>query len=92
MIQSHRELEAYQLAFEAAKRRYRAAFVSRLNDAESEAAETQTWLQFSVECQYLSQQTGAELYQMYDVILGKLVGMITRPQPWILQRSTGDGE
>src|SRR6266540_2306274 len=35
------------------KRRYEAAFVSKLNDAESEAAESQVWLQFSVECEYL---------------------------------------
>jgi len=35
------------------KRRYQAAFVSKLNDSEGEAAETQSWLQFAVECEYL---------------------------------------
>jgi four helix bundle protein len=30
------------------KRRYVAAFISKLNDAEGEAAETQTWLEFAV--------------------------------------------
>ena len=29
------------------KRRYEAAFVSKLNDAEAEAAETQTWVSFA---------------------------------------------
>jgi four helix bundle protein len=29
------------------KRRYEAAFVSKLNDAESEAGETQTWVRFA---------------------------------------------
>ena len=29
------------------KRRYEAAFVAKLNDCESEAAETQTWLKFA---------------------------------------------
>ena len=43
------------------KRRYEAAFVSKLNDAESEAAETQTWLRFAMECEYLSQEVGQEL-------------------------------
>lgn len=38
------------------KRRYEAAFVSKLNDAESEGAETQTWLRFAVECGHLSQK------------------------------------
>ena len=33
------------------KRRYEAAFVSKLNDAEAEAAETQTWLEFAVRCE-----------------------------------------
>ena len=34
------------------KRRYEAAFVSKLSDAEAEAAETQVWLVFSVKCNY----------------------------------------
>jgi four helix bundle protein len=32
------------------KRRYQAAFISKLSDAEAEVAETQVWLQFAVEC------------------------------------------
>ncbi len=35
------------------KRRYEAAFVAKLNDCESEAAETQTWIEFAVKCNYL---------------------------------------
>ena len=38
------------------KRRYKAAYISKLNDAETEAAETQTWLRFSTDCQYLSKE------------------------------------
>jgi len=124
MIQSHEELDVYQLAFEAAmrifevskkfpreetysltdqirrssrsvcsniaeawrKRRYEAAFVSKLNDAESEAAETQTWIGFAVECGYLSKELGQELRQTYDYIIGKLVNMIIKPQPWLMPR------
>jgi four helix bundle protein len=120
-IQSHRELEVYQLAFEAAmrifeltkgfpkeeqysltdqirrasravcanlaeawrKRRYEGAFVLRLNDAEAEAAETQTWLDFSVECKYLDANTARGIHQTYDNILGKLVNMINKPSPWL---------
>ena len=36
------------------KRRYEAAFVSKLIDCEREAAETQTWLEFAVHCKSLS--------------------------------------
>jgi four helix bundle protein len=32
------------------KRRYAGAFVSKLSDAEAEAAETQVWLEFAVKC------------------------------------------
>ena len=69
------------------KRRYEAAFVSKLNDAEAEAAETQTWLRFAGECAYLSQEVGQELRQTYDRLLGKLVSMIGNPSPWMLRRT-----
>ncbi|MFQ5593087.1 MAG: four helix bundle protein [Anaerolineae bacterium] len=68
------------------KRRYEGAFISKLNDAEAEGAETQTWLSFAVECGYLQPEVGAELRQSYDNVLGKLVNMITRPTPWLLLR------
>ena len=49
------------------KRRYKAAFVSKLSDAEGEAAETQVWLQFAVSSGYLERRS-ASLYQTYDEI------------------------
>ena len=52
------------------KRRYEAAFVSKLNDSESEAAETQSWIRFAVECGYCSEEIGQELYQICDHIKG----------------------
>ncbi len=55
------------------KRRYAAAFVSKLNDSEGEAAETQTWLQFAVECGYLPADTTRSLYAEYDEIIAMLV-------------------
>lgn len=70
------------------KRRYEAAFVSKLNDAESEAAETQTWLRFAVECGYLSAEAGQDLHRTYDHIIGKLVNMVIHPDPWVLARDT----
>jgi four helix bundle protein len=68
------------------KRRYEGSFMSKLSDAESEAAETQTWLRFAVACGYLSADFGQSLYGTYDFILGKLVTMISRPGPWLLTR------
>jgi len=66
------------------KRRYEASFLSKLSDAEAEAAETQAWLEFSVQCGYLSLEKGKELLASYDNILGKIVTMINSPQPWLL--------
>ena len=45
------------------KRRYPNAFVSRLSDAEAEAAETEVWLEMAVRCGYLDQAQAAALEQ-----------------------------
>jgi len=68
------------------KRRYAAAFVSKLSDSEAEAAETQTWLRFAQECGYLPADTAQELHATYDLIIGKLVRMIANPSPWLLTK------
>ena len=66
------------------KRRYAAAFISKLSDSESEAAETQVWLEFSVKCKYLDRELGAKIYSCYDEIIRTLVGMINHPETWII--------
>ena len=66
------------------KRRYPAAFVAKLSDAEAEAAETQTWIQFAVECGYIERESAKVLYAEYDAILGMLVRMISDPNSWII--------
>jgi four helix bundle protein len=66
------------------KRRYKAAFVSKLSDAETEAAETQVWLEFAFRCGYLDEQTFSEINRHYDQIIGKLVRMIDNPLPWLI--------
>jgi|SRR5215813_13982395 len=64
------------------KRIYQAHFASKLTDSEAEAAETQTWLQFAVECKYLSREVAAELYSEYEEILSMLVSMRNHPEDW----------
>lgn len=66
------------------KRRYRAAFIAKLSDSEAEAAETQTWIQFAVQCGYLDEGLGKDLTKSYDRILGKLVKIIHNPSPWLI--------
>jgi four helix bundle protein len=121
-IQSHRDLEVYQRAFDAAmrifelskafpreemysltdqvrrssrsvctnlaeawrKRRYEAAFVSKLSDSEGEAAETQVHIEFAVKCGYLAREEGVVLYETYEGILSTIVGMINHPETWVI--------
>ena len=66
------------------KRRYEKSFISKLSDAEAEAAETQVWIQYAVKSGYLDSETGRELFREYDGILGTLVGMINHADKWIL--------
>ncbi len=124
-IQTHRELEVYRKAFDAAmkiyelsksfpkeetysltdqirrssrgvcanlaeawrKRRYEAAFISKLSDAEAEAAETQVWLEFTVKCKYLNRDEAAGLYKTYDDIIRTSVGMIHHSETWVIPKS-----
>jgi len=70
------------------KRRYPNAFVSKLSDADAEAAETQVWLAFAVKCGYLSAALAAELTETYNRICGKLIKMITNPNDWVIRDKT----
>ncbi len=67
------------------KRRYEKAFQSKLSDAESEAAETQVWLEFAVKCEYVKRESAATIYQTYDEVLRMLVAMINQPENWTLR-------
>jgi four helix bundle protein len=64
------------------KRRYAAAFVSKLNDAEGEAAETQVHLEFASHCGYLDAASFQRLDDVYDKIIGQLVNMAEHPEKW----------
>ena len=66
------------------KRRYEAAFVSKLSDVEAEAAETQTWIELATRCGYLETAAASELDTAYEALLAQLVSMINRPEVWII--------
>ena len=66
------------------KRRYEKAFISKLSDAESEAAETQVWVEFAVGCGYMQREVGIRLYRGYDEIVRMLVSMIMHPELWVI--------
>jgi four helix bundle protein len=66
------------------KRRYQAAFISKLSDAEAEAAETQVWLEFAVKCDYMDSEVAKPLYLAYHEALRTIVGMINHPETWVI--------
>ena len=66
------------------KRRYEKHFLSTLNIAEAEAAETQTWIDFAVAHGYISPDQGDRLNDKYEEVLRMLVAMINRPEKWVL--------
>ena len=76
-----------QIAEAWRRRKYEAAFINKLNEAEAEAAETQVWLEYSMKCNYIKRDIGKDLHKIYDRIIGKLVTMGNNPKRWILKKS-----
>jgi len=64
------------------KRRYEKAFIAKLSDAEGESAETQTWLDFSRDCNYISVEVCEKLNTEYEHVISMLVNMLKAPEKW----------
>ena len=64
------------------KRRYQRHFISKLTDADGEAAETRVFLSFAFHCDYLEESDYVDLDKTYDRISGGLVNMMTNPEKW----------
>ena len=73
-----------QIAEAWRKRRYMAHFRSKLTDADSEAAETQSWLEFAYRCGYLGKEAFDELDGVYEMVSGGLVNMMAHADQWCL--------
>jgi four helix bundle protein len=61
-----------------ARRRYKAAFVNKIDEALGEANETQSWLDDALDNEYLSKEDFQELDDRYQAIGGMLSRMIDR--------------
>src|SRR6266404_5486833 len=64
------------------KRRYEAAFVSKLSDSDGEAAETEVHLEFAFSCSYLSTDKHSKLRDQYDHICRQLTKMMDDAPAW----------
>lgn len=57
------------------KRKYELVFKNKLTDSMQEASETQTWLEFSLACEYIEKHIFDELDSDYDEIIAMLNSM-----------------
>ncbi|MDY6801655.1 MAG: four helix bundle protein [Bacteroidota bacterium] len=55
------------------KRRYPKHFTSKITDADAETSETIVWLDFAMDCKYISQATHDRLENEYEEV-GKMLG------------------
>ena len=70
-----------------AKRRYEAHFVSKLTDCDGENAETDSCLDFALDCGYLTAAEHKELTALRAEV-GRLLGsMLLQPGKWLLSHN-----
>lgn len=68
------------------KRRYKAVFINKLSDSSQEAAETQTWLEFSLACQYIEKAIYDKLFNEYEEILAMLYSMTEKADTFCFKK------
>jgi four helix bundle protein len=68
-----------------AKRRYEAHFISKLTDADGENGETETWLDFALDCGYFSKRDHALFTGNCHEVGAMLGSMIYDPSSFILK-------
>lgn len=69
-----------QIAEAYRKREYPRHFISKLTDGDAENAETQVWLEFALECQYIKPEDKHYLLEKSQEV-GKLIAtMIRHPE------------
>ena len=67
------------------KRRYKAAFIAKLSDVETEACETQVLIELCQRCEYIKEETAIKLDKNYDHIISQIILMIDNANKWIIK-------
>lgn len=67
-----------------AKRRYEAHFVAKLTNCDGENSETETWLDFACDCNYLSPEDHMRLKSDRKSIGAMLGARLKNPTPFLL--------
>ncbi len=59
-----------------ARRRCEKVFVNKLTDCLGEEYETETWLQYSLDCKYIEENVFVDLMDKYEEVRKMLISMI----------------
>lgn len=65
------------------KRQYPKMFLSKLADSDGETAETQVWLDFARDCEYLTTEKHDELLSKYEEVGRMLGAMMAMPEKFM---------
>ena len=65
------------------KRKYPQHFISKLTDSDMENTETQVWIQFALQCGYISSEVASDLESKADQIGRLLSYMINNSQKFL---------
>jgi len=65
-----------------AKRRYVKSFINKLSDSLGEEYETEVWLDYSRDSEYISILKHDELMKEYDEVRKILISIINNPDKW----------
>jgi four helix bundle protein len=70
-----------------AKRRYEAHFISKLTDSDGENSETDTWLDFALDCGYLDPSDYRHLAAECRQIGSMLGSRLNKPKKFLLRKT-----
>ena len=63
-----------------AKRIYTKVFVNKLSDSLGEEFETEGWLDYSLDCNYIKKETHSLLIAEYDQVRKMLISIMNKPE------------
>ena len=65
-----------------ARKRYVKSFINKLTDSLGEEYETEVWLDYSKDCEYIIETTHHDLIIKYDEVRKMLISIINHPEKW----------
>ena len=62
--------------------RFERSFISKLTDSLGEEYETEVWVDYSRDCQYIQKETQERILSEYNEVRKMLISMINNPDKW----------